>query len=112
MVAHADRMKKQPELVKKFSRASLRSMAYMRENRSETSQMIMREFAMDQEIAALACNQLLDLLSPEGRPRLEAVQLMVDFARAVQKLDRPLSASQLVDGTLLDEVLRDGSARR
>ena len=112
VVAHADRIKKQPELVKKFIRASLRSMAYIRENRSETVQMIMREFAMDQEIATMAYDQLLELLSPEGRLRLEAFQLMVDFARAAQKIDRPVSAAQLVDGTLLDEVLREGSTRR
>lgn len=112
VVAHADRIKKQPELVKKFIRASLRSMAYLRENRSETVQMIMREFAMEQEIATMAYNQLLELLSPEGRLRLEAFQLMVDFARAAQKIDRPVSAAQLVDGTLLDEVLREGSTRR
>jgi hypothetical protein len=37
---------------------------------------------------------------------------MVDFARAAQKIDRPVSAAQLVDGTLLDEVLREGSTRR
>ena len=74
--------------------------------------MIMREFAMDQEIATMAYNQLLELLSPEGRLRLEAFQLMVDFARAAQKIDGPVSAAQLVDGTLLDEVLREGSTRR
>ncbi len=111
VVAHADRIKKQPELIKKFIRASLRSMAYLRENRSETIQMIMREFAMDQEIATMAYNQLLELLAPDGRLRLDAFQLMVDFARAAQKVDRPISAAQLVDGTLLDEVLREGSAQ-
>ena len=54
VVTHVERLKKQPDKVKKFIRASLRSMSYMRDNRSETVQMIMREFAMDQEIAALA----------------------------------------------------------
>ena len=112
VVAHADRMKKQPEIIKKFIRASLRSMAYLRENKSETTQMIMREFAMDHEIATMAYNQLLDLLSPEGRLRPDAFQLMVDFARAAQKVERPISAAQLVDGSLLDEVLREGGIRR
>lgn len=112
VVTHADRIRKQPELIKKFLRASLRSMAYMRENRPETIQMIMREFAMDQEVGTMAYNQLLELLSPEGRMRLEAFQLMVDFARAAQRVDRPISASRLVDETLLDEVLREGSGRR
>jgi NitT/TauT family transport system substrate-binding protein len=112
VVTHLDKIKKQPELIKKFIRASLRSMAYMRENKAETSQMIMREFAMDQEIAAMAYSQLMDLLSPEGRLRAEAFQIMIDFARAAQKVDRPVSASQLLDPTLLEEALREGNARR
>jgi len=41
--------------------------------------------------------------------RLEAFQLRVDFALATQKVDRPISASQIVDAKLLDEVLREGS---
>ena len=112
VVTHAERMKKQPDMVKKFIRASLRSMAYMRENKAETVQMIMREFAMDQEIATLAYNQLMDLLSPEGRMRLEAFQIMIDFGRAAQKIERPVSANQLIDSALLEDVLREGAAKR
>jgi hypothetical protein len=37
---------------------------------------------------------------------------MIDFARAAQKVDRPVNASQLLDATLLEEVLREGNARR
>jgi NitT/TauT family transport system substrate-binding protein len=112
VVAHADRIKKDPELVKKFIRASVRAIATIRENKSDTVQMIAREFAMSQEIAALAYSQLLELLSQEGRMRLDAFQLMLDFALAAQKVDRTVNASQLVDATLLDEVLREGSGLR
>ncbi|MGH7871073.1 MAG: ABC transporter substrate-binding protein [Candidatus Binatia bacterium] len=109
IVANADRLRKQPEMIKRFIRGSLRSMAFIHENKLETIQMIMREFAMDQEIATLAYNQLLELLSPDGKLRMDAFQLMIDFARAAQKIDRPISASQLVNGTLLDAVLREGT---
>jgi NitT/TauT family transport system substrate-binding protein len=112
VITYADRIKKDPELVKKFIRASVRAIAYIRENKPDTIQMIMREFAMNQEIAALAYNQLLELLSEEGRMHLDAFQLMVDFARAAQKVDRPISASQLIDPTLLDEVLREAHVPR
>ncbi len=112
VVAHAERMKKQPDMIKKFIRASLRSMSYLRENKAETVQMIMHEFAMDQEIAAMAYSQLMDLLSPEGRLRLEAFQIMIDFGRAAQKIDRPVNANQLIDSALLEDVLREGAAKR
>ena len=93
-------------------RAGLRAMNYIRENRTDTAQMIMREFGMDQEIAGLAYKQLLELLSPDGKNRVEGYQLLVDFARAGQKIDRPISAAQLIDETILDELNREGSIGR
>jgi ABC-type nitrate/sulfonate/bicarbonate transport system substrate-binding protein len=103
----ADRIKKQPEQIKRFIRASLRAMAYIRENRSDATQMIAREFGMDQEVAALSYNQLLELLSPDGKHRMDGLQFIVDIARAAQKVDRQISAPQLVDETLLEQVLRE-----
>ena len=112
LVAHVDQIKKRPTMIKRFMRASLRGMNFIRENRSETIQMIVREFGMDQEIAALAYKQLLELLSPDGKNRVDGYQLLVDFARAAQKVDRPISAAQFIDETLLDEVLREGVTPR
>jgi NitT/TauT family transport system substrate-binding protein len=112
LVVHVDKIKKQPQTVKRFLRAALRAMSYIRENRGDTSQMIVREFGMDQEIAALAYKQLLELLSADGKNRLEAYQLVIDMARATQKIDRPIPAAQLIDETLLDELIREGGTTR
>ena len=111
-VTHADKIKKQPNVIKRFMRAGLRAMNYIRENRADTVQMIMREFGMDQEIAGLAYKVLLELLSLDGKNRVEGYQLLVDFARAGQKIDRPISAAQFIDETILDEINREGSIGR
>ena len=111
-VAHADKIKKQPQMVKRFLRASLRAMNFIRENRADTTQMIVREFGMDQEIAGLSYKQLLDLLSTDGKNRVEGYQLLVDYARTAQKIERPINAAQLVDETLLDELIREGGISR
>jgi len=108
VVVNAEKIKKQPAAIKRFMRASLRAMKHIRDNRADTTQLIAREFSMDQEVAGLAYNQLLDLLSPDGRNRVNGYQLLVDFARAAQKIDRPISAAQLIDETLLDELMREG----
>jgi ABC-type nitrate/sulfonate/bicarbonate transport system substrate-binding protein len=84
-------------------------MNYIHENRADTTQMIVREFGMDQEIAGLAYKRLLELLSTDGKNRLEGYQLLIDFARASQKIDRPISATQLIDETILDELIREGA---
>jgi len=36
-------------------------------------------------------------------------QLLVDFARAAQKIDRPVNAAQLIDERLLEELMREGA---
>ena len=112
LVVHADKIKKQPNMMKRFLRATLRAMNYIRENRAETTQMIMREFGMDPEIAGLAYKQLLELLSSDGKNRLEAYQLLIDFARVSQKIDRPINAAQFVDETILDEISKEGASAR
>jgi ABC-type nitrate/sulfonate/bicarbonate transport system substrate-binding protein len=112
LVVHADQIKKRPAMMKRFMRASLRAMNFIRENHADTIQMIMREFGMDQEVAALAYKQLLELLSPDGKNRVEGYQLLIDFARAAQKVDKPIHAAQFIDETLLDEVLREGITQR
>jgi NitT/TauT family transport system substrate-binding protein len=111
IVVHADKIKKQPQIIKRFLRASLRAMNYIRENRADTTQMIVREFGMDPEIAALAYEKLVDLLATDGKVRMGGYQLLIDFARAAQKVERPIAAAQLIDETLLDEVLREGVTR-
>ena len=112
LVVHADKIKKQPSMMKRFLRATLRAMAYIRENRVDTTQMIVREFGMDQEVAALAYKQLLELLSTDGKNRMDGYQLLIDFARAAQKIERPIGATQLIDETILDELNREGGISR
>jgi NitT/TauT family transport system substrate-binding protein len=112
VVVHADKIKTRPNTLKRFMRASLSAMKYIRDNRGDTTQLIAREFSMDQEIAGLAYTQLLELLSPDGRNRASGYQLLIDFARVAQKIDRPINAAQLIDETLVDELMREGAASK
>src|ERR1051325_2771619 len=107
LIVHADRIRKRPAMIKRFMRATFRALNYLRENRAETTQMIVREFGMDQEIAGLAYKVLLELISPDGRNRPDGYQFLIDSARIAQKIDKPISAAQFVDESLLEEVLRE-----
>jgi hypothetical protein len=55
---------------------------------------------------------LLELLSTDGKNRVDGFQLLIDFARAAQKVDKPIHAAQFIDEALLDEVLREGVTQR
>ena len=89
VVVHADKIKTRPDILKRFMRASLSAMKYIRDQRGDTTQLIAREFSMNQEIAGLAYGQLLELLSPDGRNRVSVYPLLVDFSRAAQKSTAP-----------------------
>ena len=52
------------------------------------------------------------LFSVNGKIRVEGYQLLIDFARAGQKIERPIAAAQLVDEKLLDEVIRESGIKR
>ena len=112
LVLHADKIKKQPAMIKRFLRATLRAMNFIRENRSDTTQMIIREFAMPPDIASLAYDKLIDLLSINGKIRIDGYQVLIDLARAAQKIERSTLAAQLVDEKLLDEVIRESGIER
>jgi hypothetical protein len=47
-----------------------------------------------------------------GKIRVDGYQLLLDFARAAQKIERPINAAQLVDDRLLDEVVRETGIKR
>ncbi|HEY1232614.1 MAG TPA: ABC transporter substrate-binding protein [Candidatus Binatia bacterium] len=112
LVLHADKIKKQPEMIKRFLRATLRAINFIRENRADTTQMIIREFAMPPDIASLAYDKLIDLLSVDGKIRVDGYQVLIDLARTAQKNERPMAAAQLVDMKLLDEVIREMGSQR
>lgn len=112
LVLHVDKIKKQPAMIKRFLRATLRAMNFIRENRSDTTQMIIREFAMPPDIASLAYDKLIDLLSINGKIRIDGYQVLIDLARAAQKIERSTLAAQLVDQKLLDEVIRESGPKR
>jgi ABC-type nitrate/sulfonate/bicarbonate transport system substrate-binding protein len=66
-VVHADKIKKQPQMIKRFLRASLRAMSYIRGNRADTTQMISREFGMDEDIAGLAYKSCSNFSAPTAK---------------------------------------------
>jgi hypothetical protein len=74
--------------------------------------MIIREFAMPPDIASLAYDKLIDLLSVDGKIRVDGYQVLIDLARTAQKNERPMAAAQLVDMKLLDEVIREMGSQR
>jgi NitT/TauT family transport system substrate-binding protein len=58
LVVHADKIKKQPGMMKRFLRATLRAMAYIRESPLDTTQMLERDCGMHHPVPAHPYNPI------------------------------------------------------
>src|SRR4030095_429217 len=105
LAVRSDRIIKQPQQIKKMLRGNLRAMKFMRENRGDSIATIVRELGMDPESAAKGYEQIVSLMSEDGRVNAAGVQFLIDLARQTQKITKPLLAGQMIDHSLLEEVL-------
>jgi ABC-type nitrate/sulfonate/bicarbonate transport system substrate-binding protein len=105
LTVRSDRIAKQPQQVRKMIRGTLRAMKFMRENRGDTIATIIRELGMDPDSAAKGYEQIVSLMSEDGHVQPDGVQFLIDLARQTQKITKPLSAAQMIDHSLLEEVL-------
>lgn len=105
LTVRSDRIVKQPQQIKKMIRANLRAMKYMRENRSDTIATIIRELGMDPDSAAKGYEQIVSIMSEDGHVHPDGVQFLIDLARQTQKITKRLTAAQMIDHSLLEEVL-------
>ena len=105
LTVRSDRIVKQPQQIKKMIRGTLRAMKFMRENRGDTIAIITRELAMDPESATKGYEQIVSLMSEDGHVEAGGVQFLIDLARQAQKINKPLTAAQMIDHSLLEEVL-------
>jgi len=105
LTVRSDRIVKQPQQIKKMIRGILRAMKFVRENRGDTIATIVRELGMDPESAGKGYEQIVSLMSEDGHVQPDGVQFLIDLARQAQKINKPLTAAQMIDHSLLEEVL-------
>ena len=105
LTVRSDRIVKQPQQIKKMIRGILRAMKFVRENRGDTIATIVRELVMDPESAGKGYEQIVSLMSEDGHVQPDGVQFLIDLARQAQKINKPLTAAQMIDHSLLEEVL-------
>jgi NitT/TauT family transport system substrate-binding protein len=105
LTVRSDRIVKQPQQIKKMIRGILRAMKFVRENRGDTIATVVRELGMDSESAGKGYEQIVSLMSEDGRVQPDGVQFLIDLARQSQKINKPLTAAQMIDHSLLEEVL-------
>ena len=57
------------------------------------------------ESAAKGYEQIVSIMSEDAHVNVDGVQFLIDLARQTKKYHQPITAAQLIDHSLLDEVL-------
>jgi NitT/TauT family transport system substrate-binding protein len=98
-----DLIKKRPADIHDFVTATLRGIAYYRDNRSEAIKFIASELKMsDVSLAEKMFDWHQTVLADEGRPSQAWINGVLDFTRKSLELNSPISAAQVFDFSFVD----------
>lgn len=94
-------------LIQAFVSATMRGIAYYRQNRAESLSFIARELRMeDQSLAAQMFDWHQTVLADEGRPGPAWINGVLEFTRKSLELSAPLSAEQVFDFSFVEKARR------
>jgi NitT/TauT family transport system substrate-binding protein len=100
-----DLIKKRPADIQAFVTATLKGIAYYRENRSESIKFIASELKMsDQSLAEQMFDWHATVLAGEGRPSQAWINGVLDFTRKSLDLSTAISADQVFDFSFVDKA--------
>lgn len=107
LTTNVERLKKNPGQVKGMLRASLKSLAYYKEHPDELVQFIMKEFAIDQRMAKITYDDVIDTLVVDGDVTSKQAQGFVDAVVFMGLKKEEVSLDKGLDLTLLKEVQKE-----
>lgn len=100
-------IKNHPADIQAFVRATLRGIAYYRQNRAESIKFIAKELRMpDESLAAQMFDWHQTVLADEGRPSQAWINGVLDFTRKTLEIAGPLAAEQVFDFSFVDKASR------
>jgi NitT/TauT family transport system substrate-binding protein len=102
-----DLIKNRPGDIQAFVRATLRGIAYYRQNRAESLKFIAKELKMtDESLAAQMFDWHQTVLADEGQPSQAWIKGVLDFTQKSLDLKAPIHAEQVFDFSFVDKATR------
>ena len=103
------KLRSNPGQVKRMIRATLRGMDYTREPRNleRVIAYMMEDFKLDRKTAELSYREIVKAFTRDGTSSDDGVMAEIEFIRTQAKIKGQVPVGQLVDYTLLKEVLAD-----
>ena len=103
-------LRKNPELIKKWLRAHVRALLFIRQNPEESAQVAAKELKLNPDVAREAIRQAIGFLSPDdpGGFTERGIRLHIQYSAARTNVDpEKVKITDVADATLLREVQRE-----
>ena len=114
MAAHEDLIRENPELIKRWLRAHIRAILYIRKNPDDAAQVAAKELKLTPEVALGATKLLLPVISADdpGGFTENSMRLNLEYSASRQGGDAgKVPIAQVADVSLLREVQREMGIR-
>lgn len=110
MATHDQLIRKSPEIVKKWLRAHVRALLFMRQNPEEAAQVAARELKLDREVAREAIRQAYGFMSPDDPGGFTEKGIRLHIRYSAERVDvdpEKVKITDVADMTLLRQVQRE-----
>ncbi|HUK41573.1 MAG TPA: ABC transporter substrate-binding protein [Candidatus Acidoferrales bacterium] len=107
LATSAKKVKENPDQVRRMSRAALKGLRYVWENKSGTVDVIESWLKLDRKVAALTYDLALKSYSRNGEVDDRGILLTADMINARERIEKKLNVSDFVDYTQLREARKN-----
>ena len=103
---HTDKLKDNPDQIRKMIRALLKSHSFLKNNKAESVKMISDWLKMDAFVATVSYDMYLNALSEDGLVSDRALMLDIARTREAMKIKDEVPLSRVADFSLVKEIGR------
>jgi len=101
---HTDKLKDNPDQIRKMIRALLKSHSFLKSNKAESVKLISDWLKMDSSVASASYDVYLNALSDDGLVSDRALMLDIARTREAMKIKDEVPLSRVVDFSLVKEI--------
>lgn len=107
LAANVRKIKERPGEVKRTIKAMIKANRYIRANREGSIQILMGWGRTDRESAAASYDATWEIFNDHGGVPESGLRLVIDQSREALKVERPVSADEVADFSLLREAQKE-----
>jgi NitT/TauT family transport system substrate-binding protein len=107
LAVHSNRIKDNPNQIKRVIKAGIKANRYLRENSEGTIQFLMERQKIDREIATTTHAVLRTAFNDDGALPEAGLRLVIEERKKFAKVDREVAFSEVADLSILREAQRE-----